>query len=84
MLKSVKKNYQETGKIILASSLSEKEKQGKLKEIEALYQEKIVRGLIPYIEAYNYATQYLDPLLKEIKEVEAKNDFLSVEKAYHK
>lgn len=84
VLNSVKKNYQETKKIILASNLSEKDKQSKLKELEALYQEKIVKGLIPYIDAYNYATKYLDPLLKEIKEAEAKNDFLAVEKAYHK
>ena len=84
VLNSVKKNYQAMKKNILASSLSEKEKQVKLKEIDALYEDKIVKGLIPYIDAYNYATKYLDPLLKEIKEAEAKNDFLVVEKAYHK
>ncbi|TQR21244.1 DUF1542 domain-containing protein [Psychrobacillus vulpis] len=84
VLNSVKKNYQETRKIILTSNLSEKDKQTKLKEIDALYEEKIVKGLIPYIDAYNYATKYLDPLLKEIKEAEAKNDFQAVEKAYHK
>ncbi|MER2079706.1 hemoblobin-interacting domain-containing protein [Psychrobacillus psychrotolerans] len=84
VLNNVKKNYEATKKIILASNLSEKEKQAKLKEIEALYEEKIVKGLIPYIDAYNYATKYLDPLLIEIKEAEAKNDFLAVEKAYHK
>lgn len=83
VLNSVKKNYQETRKIILASNLSEKEKQAKLKEIDALYQEKIVKGLIPYIDAYNYATKYLDPLLKEIQEAERENDFATVEKAYH-
>ncbi|WP_313891107.1 hypothetical protein [Psychrobacillus sp.] len=84
ILNSVKKNYEATKKLILASNLSEKEKQAKLKELETLYEEKIVKGLIPYIDAYNYATKYLEPLLKEIKEAEAKNDFLSVEKAYHK
>ncbi|WP_313894011.1 hypothetical protein [Psychrobacillus sp.] len=83
VLNSVKKNYQETRKIILASNLSEKEKQAKLKEIDALYDGKIVKGLIPYIDAYNYASKYLEPLLKEITEAEAKNDFLAVEKAYH-
>ena len=46
VLNSVKKNYQETRKIILASNLSEKEKQAKLKELDALYEEKIVKGLI--------------------------------------
>ncbi|WP_313891108.1 hypothetical protein [Psychrobacillus sp.] len=84
VLNSVKKNYEATKKLILVSNLSEQEKQAKLKELEALYQEKIVKGLIPYIDAYNYATKYLDPLLKEIKKAEAKNDFLAVEKAYHK
>lgn len=84
VLNSTKKNYQATMNVILTSNLSEKEKQAKLKELEALYQEKIVKGLIPYIDAYNYATKYLDPILKEIKEAEAKSDFLAVEKAYHK
>ncbi|WP_313894254.1 hypothetical protein [Psychrobacillus sp.] len=84
LLNSVKKNYEATKKIILASNLSEKEKQAKLKQLEALYEEKIVKGLIPYIDAYNYATKYLEPLLKEINEAEAKYDFLAVEKAYHK
>lgn len=84
VLNSVKKNYQATKKIILTSKLSEKEKRAKLKELDAMYQEKIVKGLIPYIDAYNYATKYLDPLLNEIKEAEAKSDFLAVEKTYHK
>ncbi|WP_313893734.1 hypothetical protein, partial [Psychrobacillus sp.] len=84
ILNNVKKHYQEVRKMILASNLSEKEKQAKLKELDALYQEKIVKGLIPYIDAYNYATKYLDPLLKEIKEAEANKDFAAVEKAYHK
>lgn len=84
VLNSVKKTYQSTKKTILASSLTEKDKQAKLKELDAMYQEKIVKGLIPYIDAYNYATKYLDPLLTEIKEAEAKSDFLAVEKAYHK
>ncbi|MER2079831.1 hypothetical protein [Psychrobacillus psychrotolerans] len=84
ILNNVKKNYEATKKVILASNLSEKEKQAKLKEIEALYEEKIIKGLIPYIDAYNYASKYLEPLLKEVKEAEVKNDFLAVEKAYHK
>ena len=84
VLNNVKKNYQTTRNVILTSSLSEKEKQKKLKEIEVLYQEKIGKGLIPYIDAYNYATKYLDPLLKEIRDAEAKKDFLAVEQAYHK
>lgn len=83
VLNSAKKNYQNTVKAIQASTLSQKEKQAKLKEIETLYNEKITKGLVPYIDAYNYATKYLDPLLAEIKVAEAKNDFAAVEKAYH-
>lgn len=83
-LNSAKKNYNDLTKAIKASKLAEKEKQAKLKELEALYTEKITKGLVPYIDAYNYATKYLDPIMKEIKEAEAKNDLAAVEKAYHK
>ncbi|WP_391207647.1 hypothetical protein [Psychrobacillus sp. L4] len=83
VLNNAKKNYQNAVKEIQASKLSQKEKQAKLKEIETLYNEKITKGLVPYIDAYNYATKYLDPLLAEIKAAEAKNDFAAVEKAYH-
>lgn len=83
-LNSAKKNYNDVTKAIKSSKLAEKEKQAKLKELEALYSEKITKGLVPYIDAYNYATKYLDPIMKEIKEAEAKNDLAAVEKAYHK
>lgn len=83
VLNNVKKNYEETKKALKASNLSEEEKQKKLNEIDALYQEKITKGLVPYIDAFNYAAKYLDPLLAKIKEAEAKNDFAAVEKAYH-
>lgn len=83
VLNSAKKNYQNAVKEIQSSKLSQKEKQAKLKEIETLYNEKITKGLVPYIDAYNYATKYLDPLLADIKVAEAKNDFAAVEKAYH-
>ncbi|QFF98009.1 hypothetical protein PB01_03795 [Psychrobacillus glaciei] len=82
-LNSVKKNYQNAVKEIKSSKLSQKEKDAKLKEIETLYNEKVTKGLAPYIDAYNYATKYLDPLLADIKAAEAKNDFAAVEKAYH-
>ncbi|MFF2753489.1 hypothetical protein ACFVR1_06975 [Psychrobacillus sp. NPDC058041] len=83
VLNSAKKNYQNAVKEIQSSKLSQTEKQAKLKEIETLYNEKITKGLVPYIDAYNYATKYLDPLLADIKVAEAKNDFAAVEKAYH-
>ncbi|SES04227.1 FIVAR domain-containing protein [Psychrobacillus sp. OK032] len=84
ILNNVKDNYQGIKKEIINSKLPEKEKQAKLKEIDTIYNENIIKGLIPYIDAYNYATKYLDPLLVEIKEAEEKNDLAAVEKAYHK
>lgn len=84
VLNSVKKNYRSIRNIILTSNLNENKKKAYLKEIDALYNEKITKGLIPYIDAYNYATVYLEPLLKEIEAAEVVNDLASIEKAYHK
>ena len=81
ILKSVKSNYLNIRKLILKSNLKENEKQKELKEIDELYNEKITNGLIPYIDAYNYATKYIDPLLKEIKAAEKINDLETIEKA---
>ena len=81
ILNDVKRNFEQAKKDILASKISDKNQ--KIAELEDLYQEKINKGLVPYIDAYNYASKYLDPLLANIKEAEAKNDFAAVEKAYH-
>lgn len=83
MLNSVKKSNRNIKNLILASNLQEKEKKAQLEEIEALYNEKITKGLIPYIDAYNYSINYLEPLLKKIKAAEAVNDLAAIEKAYH-
>lgn len=83
-LNSAKKNYQDARKSIQSSGLSTAEKNAKLGEIDSLYNEKVSGGLVPYIDAYNYATKYLVPIMNEINEAQARNDFAAVEKAYHK
>ena len=55
-----------------------------MKEIDTLYNEKISGGLESYIDAYNYATKYLVPIMNEIEAAQARNDFAAVETAYHK
>ena len=82
-LNSVKKNYESTKKAITNSKLSSKEKDSKLKEIDALYNEKITKGLVPYIDAYNYALKYIAPIMSDLNKAEEKNDFAAVEKGYH-
>lgn len=82
-LNSVKKNYESTRKAIVNSKLSTKEKDSKLKEIDTLYNEKITKGLEPYIDAYNYAFKYLGPLMSDLKKAEQQGDFAAIEKGYH-
>lgn len=82
-LNSVKKNYESTRKAIVNSKLSTKEKDSKLKEIDTLYNEKITKGLEPYIDAYNYAFKYLVPLMSDLKKAEQQGDFAAIEKGYH-
>ena len=83
-LNSAKKNYQTTRSAVASSKLSSSQKQAKLNELDALYTEKVSKGMVPYIDAYNYANKYLTPIMNEIKAAEAKNDFAAVEKGYHK
>ncbi|GGA20594.1 hypothetical protein [Psychrobacillus lasiicapitis] len=83
-LNSAKKNYQLTRSAVVSSKLSSAQKNAKLKEIDALYSEKISGGLVPYIDAYNYATKYLVPIMDEIAAAQERNDFAAVEKGYHK
>ncbi|WP_277586720.1 hypothetical protein [Psychrobacillus antarcticus] len=82
-LKSVKKNYESTRKAITNSTLSSEEKDSKLKEIDALYNDKITKGLVPYIDAYNYAVKYLVPIMNDLKKAEQQDDFAAIEKGYH-
>lgn len=84
VLNSAKKNYQLTRSAVVSSDLSSAQKNAKLKEIDTLYNEKVSGGLVSYIDAYNYATEYIVPIMNEIEVAEAKNDFAAVEKAYHK
>lgn len=82
-LNSVKKNFESTKKAIANSKLSAKEKNSKLNEIDALYNEKITKGLVPYIDAYNYASKYIAPIMSDLTKAEKQNDFSAVEKGYH-
>ncbi|GGA20809.1 hypothetical protein [Psychrobacillus lasiicapitis] len=84
VLNNVKKHYKEVKQQIQSSNLSTKEKKEKIKELDALYEEKITKGVIPYIDAYNYAVKYLDPILKEMLDAHAAGDLEGVEQAYHK
>lgn len=84
VLDSVKKHYKGVKEQIQSSNLSTKEKQDRIKELDSLYEEKITKGLIPYIDAYNYAVKYLDPILKEMLDAHAAGDLDGVEQAYHK
>lgn len=83
-LNNVKKNYEVTRSLVISSNLSAIEREDTLKEMDTIYQEKVTRGLVSYIDAYNYATKYLEPLLKEINEAESKSDFAGVAAGYHK
>ncbi|MFJ8064778.1 hypothetical protein ACIQYS_09110 [Psychrobacillus sp. NPDC096426] len=83
-LNSAKKNYQLTRSAVVSSKLSTAQKNEKLKEIDTLYNEKVSGGLVPYIDAYNYTTKYLVPIMDEIAAAQERNDFAAVEKGYHK
>lgn len=83
-LNSAKKNYERTRNLINSSSLSNVQKQAKVGEIDSLYNEKISGGLVPYIDAYNYALKYLVPIMSRIQDAQNRNDFATVEKEYHK
>ena len=83
-LNTMKKNYQSVRKSVVSSKLSSSQKAAKLKELDAVYNEKISGGLVPYIDAYNYATKYLVPIMKNIQVAQERNDFATVEKEYHK
>lgn len=83
-LNSAKKNYQQTRNLIASSTYSSSQKQSYLRELDTLYDEKISKGMVPYIDAYNYATKYLVPILNNINNAQSRNDFATVEKEYHK
>ncbi len=84
ILNNVKKHYKEVKQQIQSSKLSTKVKKEKIKELDSMYEEKIAKGVIAYIDAYNYAVKYLDPILKEMLAAHTAGDLKGVEKAYHK
>ena len=65
-------------------NLHAKNKDLLLKNLDELYNERVVKGIVPYIDAYNYADKYLNPIMKEIEQAEASKDWDKLEKAYHK
>lgn len=83
-LNTLKYNYQSVRKSVVSSKLTSSQKQAKLKELDAVYNQKVSGGLVPYIDAYNYAIKYLAPIMKNIQVAQDRNDFATVEKEYHK
>lgn len=81
-LNTAKANYQKARNEIIKSSA--KNKDLLLKNLDELYNERVVKGIVPYIDAYNYADKYLNPIMKEIEQAEASKDWDKLEKAYHK
>lgn len=65
------------------SKSNAKNKATMLKDLDALYYEKVTKGIIPYIDAYNYADKYLNPIMKDIEKAEAARDWSKAEKSYH-
>lgn len=81
-LNTAKENYQKAKDAIVKSDA--KNKDILLKNLDELYNERVTKGLIPYIDAYNYADKYLDPIMKEIDQAIAKKDWGAIETGYHK
>ncbi|WP_313892663.1 5'-nucleotidase C-terminal domain-containing protein [Psychrobacillus sp.] len=82
ILNTAKANYQKAKDEIVKSDA--KNKDILLKNLDQLYNERVTKGLIPYIDAYNYADKYLDPIMKELDEAIASKDWAKIETAYHK
>lgn len=81
-LNTAKANYQKARNEIIKSNA--KNKSSLLKSLDELYQERVTKGLVPYIDAYNYADKYLTPIMNEIKKAESAKDWAKLEKEYHK
>ena len=81
-LNTAKANYQKARNEIVKSNV--KNKDLLLKNLDELYHERVTKGIIPYIDAYNYADKYLAPIMKEIEQAETSKDWDKIEKAYHK
>lgn len=81
-LNTAKANYQKARNEIVKSNV--KNKDLLLKNLDELYHERVTKGIVPYIDAYNYADKYLAPIMKEIEQAETSKDWVKIEKAYHK
>ncbi|WP_391120227.1 5'-nucleotidase C-terminal domain-containing protein [Psychrobacillus sp. L3] len=81
-LNKAKANYQKAKDAIVKSDA--KNKDTLIKNLDELYYERVTKGLVPYIDAYNYADKYLDPIMKDIQKAEFDKDWAKLEKAYHK
>ncbi|MEK4083163.1 5'-nucleotidase C-terminal domain-containing protein [Psychrobacillus sp. FSL K6-1415] len=81
-LNTAKANYQKARNEIVKSNV--KNKDLLLKNLDELYHDRVTKGIIPYIDAYNYADKYLAPIMKEIEQAEISKDWDKIEKAYHK
>jgi hypothetical protein len=82
VLNLAKENYQNARSLVIKSDLSNKE--SVLKELDTLYNDRLTKGLIPYIDAFNYVDKYLNPIMAELKQAESEKDWSELEKAYHK
>ncbi|WP_391120089.1 hypothetical protein [Psychrobacillus sp. L3] len=82
VLNLAKVNYQSARSLLIKSDLSNKVEV--LKELDTLYNERLTKGLIPYIDAFNYVDKYLNPIMVEIKQAESEQDWAALEQAYHK
>lgn len=80
-LNTAKVNYKKAKDAISKSDV--KNKEALLKNLDKLYAERVTNGLVPYIDAYNYADKYLDPIMKELDQAIAAKDWAAIEKAYH-
>ncbi|QFF98005.1 hypothetical protein PB01_03775 [Psychrobacillus glaciei] len=82
MLNQAKKQYNKMRKEIVESHDVNKETQ--LTLLDSLYEERITKGLVGYIDAMNYATKYLDPIMEQIHVAEQTGNLDELEKEYHK
>jgi len=82
LLDKAKASYEKTRAALLKSTVSNKEVL--LKELDSLYVEKVDKGIVPYIDAYNYAEKYLATTLEEMKRAELEQDWSKLLTAYHK
>ncbi|WP_313893759.1 5'-nucleotidase C-terminal domain-containing protein [Psychrobacillus sp.] len=81
-LNLAKANYQKAKKAIEKSNAPNKD--ALLRDLNDLYYERITKGIIPYIDAYNYADKYLTPIMADLKKAESERDWDKVENLYHK